>query len=244
MRQFACLMTAAFISGASWAAGGDVPLEHANTNLSDQASLQRGAGLFTNYCLSCHSLGYQRWNRMATDLGLKEEDVLEYMIQDPNTAFADHMETSMSEEDQVKWLGAAAPDLSLTARSKGHADTGGDWIYTFLKGFYLDPTTKTGWNNTVLANASMPHVLWELQGIQKPIYGEDGKVESLELVSEGSMSPEEYDQAMTDITNFLEYVGEPAALKRAAIGPWVLIYLALFSLLAYFMKEEYWKDVK
>ena len=220
------------------------PLESANTNLHDQASLQRGAGLFVNYCLGCHSLGYQRWNRLAADLGLSEDDVLEYMIHDPETAIHDHMVSAMAPQDAASWLGAEAPDLTLTARSRGHGDTGGDWIYTFLKGFYLDADTSTGWNNTVLENASMPHVLWELQGIQKPVYDENGNVERLELVQEGSMSPSEYDQAMLDITNFLEYVGEPAALKRASIGPWVLIYLSLFALIAWFLKEEYWKDVK
>lgn len=214
-------------------------LEHSQINVNDTASMQRGAALFMNYCSGCHSLGFQRYSRMAQDLGLTEEQVTQNLIF-TDAKFGEPMRAAMTAAEGEKWFGKAPPDLSLVARSK----LGGpDWTYTFLKSFYADPSRPSGWNNTVLAGASMPHVLWELQGVQRPVLNAEGHVERLELSSPGSQSPAEYDRTVRDLTNFLNYVGEPAAAKRRSVGVGVLALLVVFTFLAWLLKKEYWKDV-
>jgi ubiquinol-cytochrome c reductase cytochrome c1 subunit len=141
----------------------------------------------------------------------------------------------------ASWFGKAPPDLSLEARAKGS-----DWIYHYLKSFYLDPSRPVGWNNTVFPNASMPNPLWELQGLQVAVKkgeGGDSAIEKLEIRTPGRVSEAQYDQAVRDITAFLTYAGEPAALKRTSMGIWVLLYLAFFTFLAWLLKHEFWKDV-
>jgi ubiquinol-cytochrome c reductase cytochrome c1 subunit len=224
------------------AAGGNGDLDHAEINVFDQASLQRGAAMFMNYCAGCHSAQFMRYQRLIEDLGLSEEEVLDNLAfgdQEPG----DYIMASMSSEDAAEWFGAAPPDLSLTARAKGP-----DWIYTFLRSYYL---TDQGWNNTVLANASMPHVLWQLQGIQRPITETrevDGEMKAeivgLEIDEPGLLSPEEYDSVVLDLVAFLEYVAEPALLKRERLGVWVLLFLAVFTFLSYIMYKEWWKEIK
>ncbi|QOC24185.1 cytochrome c1 [Wenzhouxiangella sp. AB-CW3] len=221
--------------------GGD--LDHANTNVHDKAALQRGASLFVNYCMGCHSVQFMRYQRLADDLGLTEEQVEEFLIMGDGEA-GDYMLTAMDASDAEDWFGVTPPDLSLTARSRGS-----DWIYSFLRGYYL---TDDGWNNTVLENPAMPHVLWDLQGIQRAVtetYTDDEgqertRVVSLELDQEGRMSPRDFDKAMLDLTTFMEYVAEPAALQRERLGIWVLLFLGLLTFLAYLLYKEYWKDVK
>lgn len=227
---FAAAASLAFAASANEGAG----LPSAQTNIRDTASLQRGAALFVNYCSGCHSLKYLRYSRMAADLGLSEEDVTGNLLF-TQQKFGEPMLASMSREDGAKWFGAAPPDLSLEVRAKG-----ADWVYNYLRSFYLDPSRPVGWNNTVFPNASMPNVLWSLQGIQVAENAEEGK---LKLEQPGSMTPAEFDGAARDITAFLEYAAEPAALQRRSTGVWVLLYLALFTLLAYFLKREFWKDV-
>ena len=157
--------------------------------------------------------------------------------------FAETAKAAMNSADAAAWLGKAPPDLSLVARSK----LGGrDWTYTFLKSFYVDETRPSGWNNTLLAGSSMPNVLWELQGIQRPVHAEGahaGVPSHLELASPGRVSAEEFDRTVRDITAFLQYVGEPAALKRSTVGLWVVLFLAFFTFLAWLLKQEYWSDV-
>lgn len=218
-------------------------LDSAGTNVFDRASLQRGASLFVQYCMGCHSLQFQRYQRLATDLDLSPELVEQFLIMG-NREITDYMLSSMPYDESVDWFGKAPPDLSLTARSRGP-----DWIYTFLRGYYL---TEDGWNNTVLENPAMPHVLWDLQGIQRAVTenvnGSDGNERAvrvgLELEREGRLSPAEYDRVVRDITAFMQYVGEPAILKRHRIGVWVLLFLAVFTFLSYLLYVEYWKDVK
>lgn len=222
----------AFSLGAVASEGGDLP--SAQTNIRDTASLQRGASLFVNYCSGCHSLKYLRYSRMAEDLGLGEQDVTDNLLF-TQQKFGEPMLTSMSREDAAKWFGAAPPDLSLEVRAKG-----ADWVYNYLRSFYIDPSRPVGWNNTVFPNASMPNVLWSLQGIQVVENAEEG---TLKLQQPGSMTPAEFDGAARDITAFLEYAAEPAALQRHSMGVWVLLYLAMFTLLAYLLKREFWKDV-
>jgi ubiquinol-cytochrome c reductase cytochrome c1 subunit len=225
------------ISATAAAAGGEA-LEHANVNVRDTAAAQRGAKLFVNYCLSCHAASYMRYNRLAEDLGLGEELVMENLVF-ADVKIGDTMEVAMRPQDAVRWLGKEPPNLSLTARSRG-----ADWLYTYFLTFYQDETG--GWNNRVLPNASMPHVFWQLQGIQQPVYAEhDGRqvIERLELGTPGLQSPEEYEETVRDLVTFLEYLGEPAEVKRKNVGIWVMLFLALFALLSYALKAEYWRDV-
>lgn len=224
-------------------AAGDVKLEPSYVNLGNKASLQRGAALYMNYCAGCHSLQYQRYSRMAEDLGLTEDQVMTY-LNFTQRKFGETMTIAMDAGDGEAWFGKAPPDLSLVARAK----LGGpDWVYTFLKSFYVDESRPTGWNNTVLPGASMPHVLWDLQGAQHPVHaqGEGGisHIERLELVQSGRLTEAQYDSAARDISAFLAYVAEPAALKRQSVGIWVVLFLAFFTLMAWLLKKEYWRDV-
>lgn len=230
----------ALVSSLALAAGPEVPLQSSQTNVSDRASLQRGAQLFVNYCMGCHSLGFLRYSRMAEDLGLTEEQVMQH-LNFTGAKAGEHMKSAMDPGDATAWFGAPAPDLTLTARAK----LGGpDWVYTYLKSFYADESRPLGWNNQVLPGASMPHVLWELQGIQRPVYApEGGKIERLELAVPGKVSPAEYDQVARDITAFLQYAAEPSAMKRESVGVWVILFLSFFSLMAWLLKQEYWRDV-
>ena len=224
------------------AAAGGANLEHAQVNIGSTASLQRGAALYANYCLGCHSLGYQRYSRLARDLGLTEEQVMQN-LNFTGAKFGEQMVSALDPADGEAWFGKAPPDLSLVSRVRG-----ADWIYTYLKTFYVDEERPVGWNNTTFEGASMPHVLAGLQGIQRPIWSETAEggvphIQRLELVEPGSLTPEQYDQVVLDITNFLQYVGEPAALQREAFGLWVILFLAGLTFLAWLLKKEYWRDV-
>ena len=219
--------------------GGALP--NAGTDLGDQASLQRGAKLFMNYCSGCHSLKYLRYARMAEDLGLTEEQV-QASFNFTGSMAGEQVHVAMTEADGQQFFGKAPPDLSVIARVRGT-----NWISAYLKSFYLDETRPVGWNNTVFPNASMPNVLWEMQGLQHAEYGAEKNgerpVEKLVLAQPGSQTPAQFDQTVRDITTFLEYAGEPAALKRQAIGVWVVLFLAFFTFLAWLLKKEYWRDV-
>lgn len=216
-------------------------LDKANIDLSDQASLQRGAKYFVNYCLSCHSAQFQRYNRMAQDLGLTEDEVTKNLMFTTDK-IGDTMNIAMNPNEAEKWFGVVPPDLSVLIRARGV-----DYIYTYLRSFYLDDTRPFGVNNIVFPSASMPHVLWQLQGLQKANFKEmeGGKLEfeGFEQVVPGTLSAEEYDQVARDLTAFLSYVGEPIQMKRVALGKWVLLFIAVFFVLSYLLKKEYWKDV-
>jgi ubiquinol-cytochrome c reductase cytochrome c1 subunit len=216
----------------------------AQVNIGDQAALQRGASLFMNYCSGCHSLSLQRYSRMAEDIGLSEEQVMKN-LNFSGAKFGEPIKAAIHPADAAAWFGKAPPDLSLVARAK---PGGPDWTYNFLKSFYVDESRPSGWNNTLLPGASMPNVLWELQGSQHAVMAEAHEgavahVEKLELVAPGKLSEPEFDRAARDIATFLAYVGEPAALKREAIGLWVILFLAGFTFLAWMLKKEYWQDV-
>jgi ubiquinol-cytochrome c reductase cytochrome c1 subunit len=179
-----------------------------------------------------------RYNRLAEDLDLDEELVMENLVF-ADAKIGDTMEVALRPGDAEQWLGKLPPDLSLAGRSRG-----ADWLYTYFLTFYRDELG--GWNNLMLPNASMPHVFWQLQGIQEPVYAEHNGVrvvERLELADPGLQSPDEYEETVRDLVTFLEYLGEPAKVKRKNIGVWVLLFLALFALLAYALKSEYWRDV-
>lgn len=221
-------------SVAAIAAGPSVELEKANIQPDNLVSLQNGAKLYVNYCMGCHSLEFQRYERMARDLEIPNEIVIQNLMV-TGDKIGEQMKIAMKREDAAQWFGAPPPDLTLVARVRKN---GVDWLYSYLKGFYRDETRPYGVNNTVFPNVGMPHVLENLQGVQ--VKTDDGK---LELVEQGSMTPEEYDQAVLDITNFLHYVAEPMKSDRREIGVYVLMFLIVLFGLAYLLKKEYWKDV-
>ncbi len=226
-------------SGLALASSGGA-LQDAQTNLRDTASLQRGAMLFMNYCSGCHSLKYLRYSRMAEDLGLTEEEVMAN-LNFTGAKFGEPIVAAMRPEDGTAWFGKAPPDLSLEVSAKG-----ADWVYSYLHSFYIDPSRPVGWNNTVFPNASMPNVLAPLQGIQKLVEttADDGSTtHDLKLVQAGKLTPAQFDRAVRDLTSFLQYAAEPAALKRTGMGVWVIFYLAFFTFVAYLLKREFWKDV-
>ncbi|WMB72478.1 cytochrome c1 [Shewanella oncorhynchi] len=213
------------------AASGHVHLEDANVDLHDKASLERGVDLFQHYCSGCHSTQYQRYERVATDIGISADDMRnKYMFTDAK--IGELMQNAIPPKDAAKWFGATPPDLTLVARVRGE-----DWVYSYLKGFYKDPSRPFGVNNTVFPSVGMPHVLEELQGT--PVKQEDGTI----VVTGGKLNAEEYDQAVRDITGFLVYSAEPVKLERQAMGWWVLGFLFIFFIVAYLLKKEYWKDV-
>jgi len=224
------------------AASTNVLLAQSEANVSDEASLQRGASLYFNYCAGCHSIKYMRYTRIASDLNLSEDQLMNNLVF--TGAKPGDLVTAAMPESSADWFGAAPPDLSLTARSRGS-----DWIYSYLKAFYVDPSRPLGWNNTVFPAASMPNVLWDRQGIQTlATHGDEGGhgmrlEDQFELAVEGTRTAAQFTQDARDITNFLTYVGEPAALQREKYGIWVFFYLLLLTGLLYVLKHEYWRDV-
>jgi ubiquinol-cytochrome c reductase cytochrome c1 subunit len=234
---------------AALAAGGHGPeLEQANIDLKDKASLQRGAKYYVNYCMGCHSLQYMRYSRMAEDLGIPEDELRENLIFG-DAKPGDLMTNALRPEDGVKWFGTEVPDLTLVTRWRSP-----DWVYSYLKAYYVDDSRPYGVNNLVFPDVGMPHVLAPLQGVQEPVYagghgaeasasGAKPHVTGVSLVEPGQLTPKEYDSMVRDLTNFLTYVGEPYKLERRQLGIYVLLFLGLMFLLAYFLKKEYWKDV-
>ena len=231
-------------------ASSSVHLDTAPIDIYDKDSIKRGAKSFADYCFSCHSAKFMRFNRIAKDTGMSEAEVRDMMIFTRNnkgkaTKIGDLMTVSMTEDYAKSTFGTAVPDLTLTARSRG-----ADWLYTYLRTFYADAYRPTGMNNIAFPDVGMPHVLWELQGIQKPVYvteDHDGveveRIEGFETVQAGSMTTEEYDAFVADLVNFMVYVAEPVQTERRDLGVYVLIFLAIFFVFAYLLKKEYWKDV-
>jgi len=214
------------------AAGPSVPVDKANNDLSDKESLKKGFKTYINYCLGCHQLQYQRYNRTFTDLGIEEADgIANYMYTGEKPG--DHITNTMPKKEAAKWFGSAPPDLTLMARLKSP-----DYIYTYLRTFYIDESRPFGVNNTTFKDVGMPHVLQDLQGIST--IDEQG---NLSPAMGGSLTAEEYDEVVRDLTNFLEYVGEPNKLERKSLGYWVLAFLFFFFIIAYLLKKEYWKDI-
>ena len=221
-----------FISPLSLSAE-NIELSKAPVDLTDNLSLQRGAKIFTNYCLNCHSAKYMRYSNLQ-DIGLSAETIKNDLLFTGNK-IGDTMSVNMSMKDSKKWFGAAPPDLSVVARSRG-----ADWIYSYMRGFYRDPTRPMGWNNTVYVNSAMPHILWELEGekILNP------KTKKLEKFTSGKLNAKEYDATIADLTNYLVYMSEPDQLKRKKMGYYVIGFLLLLLFLTIKLKKEYWRDIK
>ena len=226
------------------AAGGGVHLDKANIDPTNKQSLQRGARLFVNYCLSCHSAALMRYERIGKDLGIDEKLVSENLMFTGGKV-GDLMTVATADADSKEWFGTVPPDLTVIARARGV-----DWLYTYLRSFYRDDSKITGVNNLVFADVGMPHVMWELQGWQDPVIttikdhdGNERKSIALELAEPGLMTPVEFDRATRDLVNFLDYMGEPAKYERRHLGVKVLLFLFMFLALAILLKKEYWKDI-
>jgi ubiquinol-cytochrome c reductase cytochrome c1 subunit len=240
MKKIIAVIMLAMLPVAAMAAGDGPHLDKAPVDVSDQASLQRGAKLFVNYCLSCHSAAFQRYNRMGRDLGLTDQQVVDNLMF-ASDKIGSTMTVAMPAKDAKKWFGNPPPDLSVIARARG-----ADWLYTYFRTFYVDEKRPFGVNNAVFPDVGMPHVLWELEGMKKAIIEEhEGAkvIKGYERVTQGTMSEAEFDQAAADLTNFLVYTGEPMQLQRKQMGIWVILFLVIFTALAYALKKEYWRDV-
>lgn len=205
----------------------------APVDLSDHDSLQRGAKVFVNYCLNCHSANYMRYNRLK-DIGLSEKQIKDNLLM-AGEKVGDTMQVAIDPKEAKKWFGATPPDLSVEVRARG-----ADWLYAYLRGFYKDDTRPTGWNNTVYDKVAMPHVLYELQGVQELNH----ETHALELVKPGKLSPTEYNALVGDLTNFMAFMAEPAKQSRQLIGIFVLLFLGVLLVLVKKIKAEYWKDIK
>ena len=258
--KLALLLACAAASGAAGAAtdsakesgsgyGSDWAAWRAHDDVSDMASLQRGARNFMGYCLGCHSLKYERWSRMAIDLDITPDELQKYLIA-PGNKPTDYILTSMPSGDAATWFGKTPPDLSLMARARGT-----DYLYQFLKTFYVDSSKPTGANNLRLDSTAMPAVLSELEGLKRPVFkeeqqvGADGKTatarvfDHFEQIAPGRIDEKQYDQFVHDTVNFLDYVSEPTQQARRALGIWVVLFLLVFTWLAWLLKREYWKNV-
>ena len=226
-------------------ASGNVHLDKVDIDPANMESLQRGARTFVNYCMGCHSAQYQRYNRLARDLGIDEQDVIENLMFS-GEKLGDQMTIAMTPEMGKKWFGAPPPDLTLVARVRGV-----DWLYTYLRTFYRDDSRPFGVNNQVFDKVGMPNVLWSLQGWQKPVYktvtndeGHEHQVlEGVEIEQAGSQTPAEFDRTVRDLVNFLAYMADPVKLERQSLGIKVMLFLFVFFIIAYLLKKEYWKDI-
>lgn len=232
------------VSVTTYASSG-IALDKANIDPEDKASLQRGARYFVDYCFNCHSLAYSRYKRISVDLDISEQDISNEMLF-TGAKIGDTMTISLRKSDAKNFFGTAPPDLSVVSRSRGV-----DWIYTYLRSFYRDDTRPWGVNNAVFKDVAMPHVLWELQGLQEAVMEEtehDGHklthIAGFKLIQPGAMSTDEFDNTVRDIVNFLHYVGEPAKETRLGLGRWVILFLGVYLIIMYFLKKEYWRDVK
>ena len=254
MGKILLVIAALLLPNLAWSAGGGhtFPNDDIDIDWDDKASMQRGARTFVNYCMGCHSAAFSRYNRVGEDLGIADELVIENLIfttddKGERTKVGELMTIAMTPEYGETSFGIVPPDLSLIARSRGV-----DWLYNYLRGFYIDESREgLGVNYGVFANVGMPHVLAELQGLQIPKYGtqSDGHggeqeiIVGFDIIKPGSMSKSEYDQTIYDLVAFLDYVAEPYKQTRKNVGTGVLIFLFGFLILAYLLKKEYWKDV-
>lgn len=233
------------VPALGWAAGGKTPLDRAPVDLNNKLSLQRGAQIFVNHCLNCHSAVAMRYGRLA-DLGLTEAQIRENLLFTTDKV-GDTMATALDPAVAKAAFGVVPPDLSVIARSRN-----ADWLYTYMRSFYRDPSAKSGWNNALFPNVAMPHVLWEYQGDQvlqvteraDPRTGDKRQTQKLALERPGTLNALDYDKYTADLVNYLVYMAEPAQVDRKRWGILVLFFLAGFFVLAWLLKKEYWKDVR
>ncbi len=250
----ACMAMAAATVPARAAGDGIAWDKFPTERITDMAALQNGAKLFSNYCLSCHAATYMRYNRLR-EIGLTEEQIADNLVF-TGAKVGDTMQVALAPKDAKVWFGKVPPDLTLIARSRSAAGqgSGADYIYTYLRTYYRDDTKPTGWNNAAFPNVGMPHVLWELQGQTRAVF-EDVKdpkdpsrvthvYKGLEQITPGTMSPAEYQLAVADLVAFLQWMAEPNQNDRKRLGVWVLLFLAVFTVIAWRLNASFWKDVK
>jgi ubiquinol-cytochrome c reductase cytochrome c1 subunit len=244
LKSWVLIATGLLFAGMAAAEEGGIALLESGTDIKNIESLQRGARNFMNYCSGCHSLKYLRYNRLAADLNIPEAELPGKLMFTSDKAF-DTINSAMPKDSET-WFGKQPPDLSLMARERGV-----DYLYSYMKGFYVDKTRPWGVNNLYLPSAAMPHVLQELQGLQKPVFKNEPDdhgsarmvLVGVEAMTPGALKPEEYDQFVRDLVNFLDYAGEPVKGKRQSMGVFVTLFLLVFFVFAYLLKKEYWKDV-
>ncbi|MBS0468522.1 MAG: cytochrome c1 [Proteobacteria bacterium] len=244
------LIAALGIASGAQASEGGIAWDKAPVDVTNQASLQSGAKLFVNYCLSCHSAAFMRFNRL-NDIGLTDQQIKDNLLFTTDK-IGETMKAAIDPKQAAAWFGANPPDLTVIARSRaGHQGSGADYLYTFLRTFYRDDSKATGWNNLAFPSVGMPHALWQLQGERRAVFEEresHGVTEQVfkgwEQMSGGSMTAQQYDQAVGDLVNYLQWMGEPAQTTRVRVGVWVLLFLAGFTFIAWRLNAAYWKDVK
>ena len=253
-RLIASLLAAlALCSGAAANTDGPAWDKFPKERITDVAALQHGAKLFVNYCLNCHSAAYMRYNRLV-DIGLTEGQIKQNLLFAGDKVGA-LMTVSMAAKDAKDWFGAQPPALTVIARSRaGGNGSGADYLYTYMRGFYRDETRPTGWNNLVFPAVGMPHVLWQLQGEQRAVYADEKDphdpaktvhaFKGFEQTKAGTLSKADYDIAMADLVAYLQWMGEPAQNQRVRLGVWVLLFLSIFTLIAWRLNAAYWKDIK
>ncbi|NBX14706.1 MAG: cytochrome c1 [Betaproteobacteria bacterium] len=245
-----CMLALAMVTGAQAAGGDTLAWDKAPNKTTDLGSLQNGAKLFVNYCLNCHSAAYMRYNRLA-DIGLTQQQIKDNLLFTTDKV-GEVMKSNLDPKQGKDWFGANPPDLTVVARSRsGHGGSGSDYLYTYLRSYYRDETKPTGWNNLAFPNVGMPNPLWELQGERAPVYEvreEHGHAVHIfkgwQQVKPGSMTPLQYDQAVGDLVNYLQWMSEPDQNTRVRIGVWVLLFLTVFTFFAWRLNAAYWKDVK
>ena len=238
-----------FVAGAQASEGG-LAWDKAPNKTTDMASLQNGAKLFVNYCLNCHSAAFMRYNRLQ-DIGITEKQIKDNLLFTTDKV-GETMQANINSRQAKDWFGTVPPDLTLVARSRaGHGGTGADYLYTYLRTFYRDESKATGWDNLAFPSVAMPNVLWELQGERRPVYKEIEQhghkvrvVSGFEQVTPGTMTPMQFDQAVGDLVNYMQWMAEPAQNTRIRVGVWVLLFLSLALVFVWRLNAAYWKDVK
>jgi ubiquinol-cytochrome c reductase cytochrome c1 subunit len=234
----------------AFAATDMIPLDKAPNKLNDLSSLQNGAKIFVNYCLNCHAAAYMRFNRLK-DIGLTDKQIKDNLLFTTDKV-GDTMKISMDAKQGKDWFGGNPPDLTVIARSRsGQGGTGADYLYTYLRTYYRDDTKSTGWNNLAFPNVGMPHVLWELQGQRRPVYKEVMQhghptpvFAGWQQITPGKMTAVEYDTAVADLVNYMQWMSEPAQTTRVQIGVWVMLFLLIFMVIAWRLNASYWKDIR
>lgn len=246
---FSLIAAIGLVTGAHASEGG-IAWDKAPNNTNDLGSLQNGAKLFVNYCLNCHSAAFMRFNRLK-DIGLTDQEIKDNLLFTTEKV-GDTMKAAIDPKQAKDWFGGNPPDLTVIARSRaGAGGTGADYLYTYLRTYYRDDTKATGWNNLAFPSVAMPHVLWELQGVRTPVFDEKEEhghkvaiFKGWKQVTPGTMTPLQYDQAMGDLVGYLQWMGEPAQSQRKRLGVWVLLFLGVFTIIAWRLNAAYWKDVK
>jgi ubiquinol-cytochrome c reductase cytochrome c1 subunit len=244
------LMLALGLAAGAQAASEGIAWDKAPNRTNDLPALQNGARLFVNYCLNCHSAAYVRFNRLQ-DIGISEQQIKDNLLQGTDKV-GDVMRAAIDPKEAKEWFGANPPDLSLVARSRsGHYGTGADYIYTYLRTYYRDAEKPTGWNNLAFPNVGMPHALWELQGDRQPqfetvkAHGHEVKaLRGWKQVSAGTMTPLQYDEAVGDLVGYLQWMAEPTQNTRVRVGVWVLLFLGVFTVIAWRLNAAFWKEIK